>query len=353
MRCAAGSRLPLRRGRRPQWCPRRRRPPPNPRRLRCRTRSPPAAAGLEEALTLRWGVWLGAGALLLAGVFLVRMAVEEGWLGPELRCGLAGLLGLGLILGAAWLRRRPAAERPNIPAGIPWPDQVPAALAAGGVAILFGAAYATGVMYALVPPLLGFALLALVALGGIALALVFGPVVAAIGIAGAYLTPALVETRDPSLPGLFLYLLAVTAAALVVLRQVGARLARLVRHRRGGGLGGGWRHDRGRTGRSLAAGPVRPGGGGAACGPAARRGAGNGARPPAGLPALHGAGRGGAGAGARRQRLRPGGGRAAVLPGRARAGHTGAAAGAAALGRGVGRAVAAARLGHPRLAAGG
>ncbi|SDD54068.1 DUF2339 domain-containing protein [Belnapia rosea] len=174
--------------------------------------------GLEELLTLRWGTWLGAGALLLAGVFLVRTAVEEGWLGPGPRCALAGLLGLLLIGGAFWLRRRPAAERP----GIPWPDQAPPALAAGGLAILFGAAYATGPMYGLVPPLAGFALLALVALAGITLALAFGPVVAAIGIAGAYVTPALVETQDPSLPGLFLYLLAVTAAALAVLRQVGA-----------------------------------------------------------------------------------------------------------------------------------
>ncbi len=174
--------------------------------------------GIEELLTLRWGVWLGSAALLLAGIFLVRTAVEEGWLGPGPRCVLAGLLGLALIGGAGWLRRRPAQERP----GIPWPDQVPGALAAGGLAILFGAAYAAGPMYGLVPPLLGFGLLAAVALAGIALALAFGPVVAAIGIAGAYGTPALVETQDPSLPGLFLYLLAVTAAALGVLRQVGA-----------------------------------------------------------------------------------------------------------------------------------
>ncbi|WP_043340558.1 DUF2339 domain-containing protein [Belnapia moabensis] len=178
----------------------------------------PARPGIEELLTLRWGVWLGAGALLLAGVFLVRTAVEEGWLGPGPRCVLAGLLGLALIGGAAWLRRRPADERP----GIPWPDQAPAALAAGGLAILFGAAYAAGPMYGLLPPLLGFGLLAAVALGGIALALLFGPVVAAIGIAGAYGTPALVGTQDPSLPGLFIYLLAVTGAALAVLRQVGA-----------------------------------------------------------------------------------------------------------------------------------
>ncbi|MBK1662410.1 hypothetical protein CKO45_29970 [Paracraurococcus ruber] len=178
----------------------------------------PARPALEEMLAQRWGVWLGAGAILLAGVFLVRTAVEEGWLGPGPRCGLAGLLGLLLVGAALWLRRVPTRERPTLP----WPDQAPAALAAGGVAVLFGAAYATGPLYGLVPPLLGFALLAVAALAGIALALVFGPVVAAIGIAGAYATPALVQSDAPFLPGLFAYLLAVTAAALVVLRQVGA-----------------------------------------------------------------------------------------------------------------------------------
>jgi uncharacterized membrane protein len=178
---------------------------------------PPRRPGLEEALTLRWGTWLGAAALLLAGVFLVRTAVEEGWLGPVARCALAGLLGVALVLGAEWLRRRPSPEKP----GIPWPDYAPQALAAGGVAVLFGAAYATAVLYALVPPLVGFALMAAVALAGIALALVQGPVVAAVGILGAYATPALVASDDPFLPGLFAYLLVVTGAALAVLRQVG------------------------------------------------------------------------------------------------------------------------------------
>lgn len=182
---------------------------------------PPAATarpGLEEALTLRWGTWLGAGAILLAGVFLLRIAVEEGWLGPAARCALAAALGLALVAGAEWLRRRPLPDRPSIP----WPDQAPGALAAGGVAVLFGAAYATAAMYALVPPLLGFALMATAALVGLGLALIHGPVVAAIGILGAYAAPALVETQDPSLPGLFLYLLAVTFAALFVVRQVAA-----------------------------------------------------------------------------------------------------------------------------------
>jgi uncharacterized membrane protein len=115
----------------------------------------------------------------------VRTAVEEGWLGPAARCALAGLLGLALVAAAEWLRRMPQAERP----GIPWPDQAPPALAAGGVAVLFGAAYATASLHALVPPLAGFALLALAALAGIALALLHGPVV------GAIASPA--PTRRP------------------------------------------------------------------------------------------------------------------------------------------------------------
>ncbi len=182
--------------------------------------SPPAAPprpGFEELLTLRWGTWLGAAALLLAGVFLLRMAVEEGWLGPAARCVLAALLGLTLVGAAEWLRRRPEPPR-----ALPWPDYAPPALAAGGVAMLFGAAYAVAVLYALVPPLAGFGLMAAVALAGIALALVQGPLVAVVGILGAYATPLLVESDAPWLPGLFAYLLLVTAAALAVLRQVGA-----------------------------------------------------------------------------------------------------------------------------------
>lgn len=178
----------------------------------------PSRPGLEELLTLRWGTWLGAAVLMLAGVFLLRTAIEEGWLGPEARCALAGLLAIALIGGAEWLRRRPLPERPTLP----WPDQAPAALAAGGVALLFGAAYATAVLYALVPSLVGFVLMAAAALIGIALALSQGPLVAAAGIAGAYLTPALVSSDAPWLPGLFGYLLVVTAAALAVVRQVGA-----------------------------------------------------------------------------------------------------------------------------------
>ncbi len=165
----------------------------------------------ETLLTTRWGVWLGAAALLLAGVFMVRYAVDQGLLGPATRCVLAGLLGVVLLVGAEWLRRREA-RRPALP------DRAAPGLAAGGVAVLFGAAYGAGVLYGLVPPLVGFALMATASLVGLAVALPHGQLVGAVGIAGAFVSPALVQTEQPSLPGLFLYLLFVTAAALAVVR---------------------------------------------------------------------------------------------------------------------------------------
>ena len=49
---------------------------------------PKAAPGLEESLTSRWFVWLGAVAVALAGTFLVKYTIDEGWLGPAARCAL-------------------------------------------------------------------------------------------------------------------------------------------------------------------------------------------------------------------------------------------------------------------------
>ena len=166
---------------------------------------------IEALLTARWGVWLGAAALVLAGVFLVRYAVDQGLLGPATRCVLAALLGAALIVAAEWLRRREVL-RPDIT------DQAAPGLAAGGVAILFGAAYGAGVLYELVPPSAGFVLLAAASLVGVAISLRHGQLVAAVGLVGAFVTPALVQTENPSLPGLFGYLLFVTATALAVVR---------------------------------------------------------------------------------------------------------------------------------------
>ena len=189
-------------------------PPPEPA-VRPYEEATAPPRDLEALLTTRLGVWVGSAALLLAGIFLVRYAVEQARLGPAARCVAAALLGLILLIAAEWLHRH---EGP--PLAGPWRiDQAPSALAAGGTAILFGAAYGAGPLYALLPPLLAFAAMAAASLTGLAAALRYGPLTAATGIVGGFVTPALVATQTPSLPGLFAYLFVVSAAALLVVRR--------------------------------------------------------------------------------------------------------------------------------------
>jgi uncharacterized membrane protein len=175
----------------------------------------PPARDLEALLTLRWGIWLGSAALLFAGIFLIRYAVERELLGPAARCALAALLGLAVIAAAEWLLRHDGPALPG-PLGT---DQAPAGLAAGGTAILFGAAYGAGPFYGPLAPLGAFAAMAAASCVGLVAALRYGPLAAAIGIVGAFVTPALVATESPSLPGLFAYLFVVSAAALLVVRH--------------------------------------------------------------------------------------------------------------------------------------
>ena len=186
-------------------------PPPEIVAPKPRDAEPGRRAELEELITARWGVWLGAAMLLMAGVFLIRYAAEEGWLGPAVRC--AGLVALGAALIGLGFR----ANRRPVP-GLRFSDQVPAALAAGGVVMLFGAAYAASVLYALVSPMAGFVLMAAASLTGLAVALQLGQLVAAIGIVGAFVTPLLVESDAPEWAGVFAYLLFVAAASLAAVR---------------------------------------------------------------------------------------------------------------------------------------
>jgi uncharacterized membrane protein len=170
-----------------------------------------ARPDLETLLTARWGVWLGSAALVLAGVFLVRYAVDQGLLGPGPRCVLAAILGILLIIAAEWLRGRERLH-PTVS------DNASSGLAAGGVAVLFGASYGASAMYGLVQPVIGFVLMAAASVAGIALSLRYGQLIAAVGLLGAFVAPALVSTENPSIPGLYGYLLFVTATALAVVR---------------------------------------------------------------------------------------------------------------------------------------
>ncbi|MBL8669378.1 MAG: DUF2339 domain-containing protein [Alphaproteobacteria bacterium] len=170
--------------------------------------APAQGAGFEELLTRRWGIWIGALALGLGGVFMVRYSIEQGLLGPAARCVIGALLGAALLAGSVVLRRRLQ----------PDPGLAPAALAAGGLVALYAAGYAAYALYGLMPAWAAFAALAATAFVGLSAALLHGQLVAVLAAVLGYATPALVATEAPNLQALSGYLVALSGSLLAVLR---------------------------------------------------------------------------------------------------------------------------------------
>lgn len=167
----------------------------------------PAAArpSIEERLGAKWSVIVGGLALAFGALLLVRYSIEAGLLGPGARVVLGLMLGLALLAGGEWTRRRAAANFGRI--------SIPATLTAAGTVAIFGAIYAAHALYHFIGSPTAFLLLGATGLGAMALASLHGPMLAGVGLIGALTTPALVEARDPAPWPLMLYLIIVVAAA--------------------------------------------------------------------------------------------------------------------------------------------
>ncbi len=166
-----------------------------------------ARPSLERTLGARLPVWVGSIAVALAGVFLFKYAIDEGFFGPLARVVVGVLAGLLLLGGAEWLRRRSSS--------------VAGGLAAAGIAVLYASVLAATNLYALVTPLAGVVAMAVVTAVAVALSLRFGPVVVVVGLVGGFLTPALIEQPDPSAWRLFGYLALLQVGTLAVARRRG------------------------------------------------------------------------------------------------------------------------------------
>ena len=170
--------------------------------------------GFEETIGTRWVVWIGGLTLALGGFFMVRYSIEAGLLGPEVRTTLGGLFALALLLAGEWTRRKEsisAIEATPI-------ANIPAILTAAGTAVAFATVYAAYALYGFLVPATAFILLGLVALGTLAAALLHGPALAGLGVAGAFATPILVSSGKPDFWALYIYLAIVTAAAFGLAR---------------------------------------------------------------------------------------------------------------------------------------
>jgi uncharacterized membrane protein len=167
---------------------------------------------IEEKLTSRWLVWLGAVALVFAGIFLVKYSIDNALLTPAMRIILGLALGIALTAAGEWLRRRPL-ERKIAATGSSY---VPGALTSAGLFISFASIYGAYSLFELISPATAFIGLALVALVAFALAALHSPIVAIIGLLAGYATPALIESETPNAALLFGYLALIGAAAYAV-----------------------------------------------------------------------------------------------------------------------------------------
>ena len=177
---------------------------------------PPAAGGLEQSLTSRWLVWLGAVTIALGSIFLVKYSIEQGWLGPAIRVALGFMFGVCLAVAGEWLRQRPL-QRALAAIG---PNYLPPALTSAGLFSAFASVYAAFQLYGLIGPLAAFAIMAALALAGVGLSILHGPMVALLGLLGGFATPWLVPAEQPLAWGLFAYLLFLVGTALAVVRYL-------------------------------------------------------------------------------------------------------------------------------------
>ncbi|MCZ0733691.1 DUF2339 domain-containing protein [Phreatobacter sp. AB_2022a] len=173
--------------------------------------APPKNLGdLEEAIGSRWAVWVGAIALGLGGIFLVRYSIEQGLFGPGMRITLGFLFSLALLVGGEWLRRSDKGL-PTLPAA-----DIPSALTGAGAVAAFATIYAAHALYGFIGPTATFLALGAVGVGTLVLAGLHGPLLGGIGLVAAFAAPFLVETDAPN-PYVFpIYAAVITTACFAL-----------------------------------------------------------------------------------------------------------------------------------------
>lgn len=171
----------------------------------------PAPANLSARFENLFGktlpIWAGGITLAIAGVLIVRYAIDLGFFARVFTPGvqvIAGLLFGAVLIGGAEYAWRNEARLRDV--------RVPQALSGAGVATLYAAIMVAANVYGLIGPLLAFVTLALVTASALALSLRFGPPSALLGLVGGLAAPALVGALEPNVPLLAIYLaLTITA----------------------------------------------------------------------------------------------------------------------------------------------
>ena len=162
----------------------------------------PAAVVFREDRFAQLGAWLrenwfyavSALSLGLAGIFLVQYGVENGLLPPFARVLAALGFGAVLILGGEVIRRRYGDGDASAAA------YLPSVFSGAGLVTLFGGVLAARQLYDLIGPETALIGLVSIAMVGLVLGWFHGPLLATVGLIGAFAAPFVVggASTDPS-----------------------------------------------------------------------------------------------------------------------------------------------------------
>lgn len=126
-------------------------------------------------------IWLGGIALVAAAIYLIRYSIELGLVTPALRMTAAAGFGLALIAAGEAARWKMADD-----------PRIAQALVGAGIAVLYAAAYGAHILYGLIDASAASAAMLAITGAALGLSLRHGAPTAVMGLAGGFLTPALV-----------------------------------------------------------------------------------------------------------------------------------------------------------------
>ena len=163
-----------------------------------RPASPPKPASLnwEQFVGTKLIAWLGGLVLFLAAAYFIKYSFDHELVPPEIRVAFGFLLGIGLVIGGFFLKRKAF-------------EITSQTLCATGVVILYAVTFACRSLYhfEFFSPLLTFALMVLITGCAFLLAVrMNAAVVAVLGMFGGFLTPVLLSTGQDNPLGLFVYI---------------------------------------------------------------------------------------------------------------------------------------------------
>ncbi|NOD93045.1 DUF2339 domain-containing protein [Ruegeria sp. HKCCD4884] len=162
-----------------------------------------------------WFYVVSALSLALAGIFLVQYGVENGLLPPAARVFVALGFGSLLIVAGEVLRRKFGDDEDASTA------YLPSVFSGAGLVTLFGAILAARQLYNLIGAEAALAGMVAVALIGLVLGWFHGPLLAAVGLVGAFAAPFMVggSSEDPSWLYAYFLLVAVLGLGIDTVRR--------------------------------------------------------------------------------------------------------------------------------------